>query len=61
MSDLKKIGIVDSSFRLAAVGELVEEGTLDRPMDGNHGEQHPKVADYVSEGIPFTPSHSFPY
>ncbi|RLA52958.1 MAG: restriction endonuclease subunit S [Gammaproteobacteria bacterium] len=53
MSDLKKIGIVDDSFRLATVEELIEEGTLDRPMDGNHGEQHPKVADYASEGIPF--------
>lgn len=53
MSDLRKIGIVDDSFRLATVEELIDEGTLDRPMDGNHGEQHPKVADYVSEGIPF--------
>lgn len=53
MSDLRKIGIVDSSFRLATVEELISEGVLYRPMDGNHGEQHPKVADYVSEGIPF--------
>ncbi|NQV80765.1 MAG: restriction endonuclease subunit S [Alphaproteobacteria bacterium] len=53
MSDLRKIGIVDEAFRLATVEELIAEGTLDRPIDGNHGEQHPKVADYVSEGIPF--------
>ena len=53
MSDLRKIGIVDISFRLATVEELIAEGILERPMDGNHGEQHPKVADYVSEGIPF--------
>lgn len=53
MSDLRKIGIVDETFRLATVEELITEGTLERPMDGNHGEQHPKVADYVPEGIPF--------
>ena len=53
MSDLRKIGIVDDSFRLATVEELIAEGTLERPMDGNHGEQHPKVADYVADGIPF--------
>ncbi|WP_157960371.1 restriction endonuclease subunit S [Marinimicrobium alkaliphilum] len=53
MSDLKKIGIVDDTFRFTTVEQLVAEGVLYRPMDGNHGEQHPKVADYVSEGIPF--------
>lgn len=53
MSDLRKIGIVDDSFRLATVENLIAEGVLYRPMDGNHGEQHPKVSDYVSEGIPF--------
>jgi len=53
MSDLRRIGIVDDSFRLATVEELIIEGVLERPMDGNHGEQHPTVADYVSEGIPF--------
>ena len=53
MSDLKKIGIVDDTFRFTTVEQLVADGVLHRPMDGNHGEQHPKVADYVSEGIPF--------
>ncbi len=53
MNDLRKIGIVDESFCLTTVEELIVEETLDRPMDGNHGEQHPKVADYISDGIPF--------
>lgn len=35
------------------VKELVELGILERPMDGNHGEIHPKSSDFVSEGIPF--------
>ncbi|MEO1818908.1 restriction endonuclease subunit S [Pseudomonas sp.] len=53
MSDLKKIGITDDTFRFTTVEQLVADGVLYRPMDGNHGEQHPKVADYVSDGIPF--------
>jgi len=53
MNELRKIGIVDETFRLAIVDDLIAEQTLERPMDGNHGEQHPKVADYASEGIPF--------
>ncbi len=35
------------------VEELVNEGLLENPMDGNHGEIHPKASDYVDEGIPF--------
>jgi type I restriction enzyme S subunit len=53
MNELKKIGIVNDSFRLATVEYLIKEKTLERPIDGNHGEQHPKVADYVAEGVPF--------
>lgn len=26
---------------------------IEPPMDGNHGEMHPKTSDYVSNGIPF--------
>jgi hypothetical protein len=26
---------------------------LDRPLDGNHGEIHPKGEDFVAEGVPF--------
>lgn len=32
---------------------LVDESIIDIPMDGNHGEKHPTVADYVESGIPF--------
>jgi type I restriction enzyme S subunit len=35
------------------VEELVTAGALERPMDGNHGELHPKSSDFVSDGIPF--------
>lgn len=32
---------------------LVETGVLDKPIDGNHGETHPKKADFVEIGVPF--------
>ena len=35
------------------VAELVEEGALLKPFDGNHGEIHPKRTDYTESGVPF--------
>jgi type I restriction enzyme S subunit len=35
------------------IGELVENGILEKPLDGNHGEIHPKKADFVDVGVPF--------
>ena len=35
------------------VGELVVEGALVKPFDGNHGEIHPRKEDYVESGVPF--------
>lgn len=35
------------------VREIVEDGILERPLDGNHGELHPKSSDFVPTGIPF--------
>ena len=32
---------------------LIDQGIIDEPMDGNHGELHPKASDYVDDGIPF--------
>jgi type I restriction enzyme, S subunit len=36
-----------------SVAELVEDGVLQKPFDGNHGEIHPKKADYTPSGVPF--------
>jgi type I restriction enzyme, S subunit len=36
-----------------SVGDLVAEGTLVKPFDGNHGEIHPRKADYTESGVPF--------
>ena len=35
------------------IGELVDCGVLEKPLDGNHGEIHPKKADFVDAGVPF--------
>ncbi|UWQ01039.1 restriction endonuclease subunit S [Aliiroseovarius crassostreae] len=35
------------------VEELINNGVLAPPMDGNHGSIHPKTVDYVETGIPF--------
>ena len=54
MKDVRRaIGIQDLSFDLLTVKSLVEREVLYRPIDGNHGEIHPKTEDFVSEGVPF--------
>lgn len=35
------------------VRQLVHDGVLKKPQDGNHGEIHPTRADYVDVGVPF--------
>lgn len=35
------------------VQDLIDKKYIDPPMDGNHGELHPKASDYVAIGIPF--------
>lgn len=35
------------------VRDAIKEGYIARPLDGNHGEKHPKGDDYVPEGVPF--------
>ena len=32
---------------------LIVQNIIDSPIDGNHGEKHPKSSDYVESGIPF--------
>src|SRR4051794_10790312 len=44
---------MNDTRRLVTVKELVDQGVLDRPMDGNHGEIHPKGKDFIRLGVPF--------
>lgn len=42
-----------SNWRICTIGDLVKAKVIFPPMDGNHGDIHPKGDDFVSEGIPF--------
>lgn len=42
-----------NNWRTYTVQELIDEGMLEEPLDGNHGGLHPKASDYVSSGVPF--------
>jgi type I restriction enzyme S subunit len=44
---------VPVGWRYASIGELESEGVIAEIQDGNHGERHPKSADYVPSGVPF--------
>lgn len=46
-------GLIPNDWECVPVGQLVAEGVLAKPLDGNHGEIHPKSGDFVSFGIPF--------
>ena len=37
----------------SGVRELVADGILEKPVDGNHGEIHPKKSDFLDRGVPF--------
>lgn len=53
MTDLRKVGIHDPSFEFLTVAQMVTRGLIERPLDGNHGEIHPKGEDFVPTGVPF--------
>lgn len=44
---------MSSDWQVTTVDELVAQGVLASPLDGNHGAIHPKAADFVASGIPF--------
>jgi len=50
---LRQIGIVDDTFQLFTVGDLIKQKIIEKPLDGNHGEIHPKGDDFVDSGVPF--------
>ena len=57
-SPLKKVPQIrfkgfDGGWHAKTIHELINEGAILPPQDGNHGEIHPKAADYVTQGIPF--------
>ena len=42
-----------SEWKKYTVQELIDLGMLDKPLDGNHGNLHPKESDYIDKGVPF--------
>ena len=48
-----EVGLIPNDWDCVRVGRLVAEGVLAKPLDGNHGNIHPKSGDFVSFGIPF--------
>ena len=48
-----EIGPVPESWEVVTVQDLIDRNILDKPIDGNHGEIHPKVSEFVPKGIPF--------
>ncbi|BCV51808.1 restriction endonuclease subunit S [Shewanella algae] len=50
---LQQVGIRDESFELLKVSDLIKRKVIEKPLDGNHGEIHPKGDDFVASGVPF--------
>lgn len=50
---MTEVGEIPEDWEATTVGGLVKEGVIENPLDGNHGELHPKSNDFVSYGIPF--------
>lgn len=48
-----EVGLIPEDWQCTTVGQLVRDGILEKPLDGNHGNIHPKREDFVSSGIPF--------
>jgi len=44
---------IPKNWAFLKVGDLIDMGVIENPMDGNHGNIHPKSSDFVSNGIPF--------
>ena len=47
------VGRIPKGWEVCTIGELLSSNVIGSIQDGNHGEKHPKSADFVPEGIPF--------
>lgn len=48
-----ELGRVPAGWEVTSFVDLRNEGIIDSIQDGNHGEKHPVVADFVDNGVPF--------
>jgi type I restriction enzyme, S subunit len=54
-----EVGVIPDEWDVVSVQKLVDENILKKPLDGNHGNIHPKSSDYVDHGIPFVMANNF--
>lgn len=47
------VGRIPVGWDVFSIGELLSSKVIGEIQDGNHGEKHPKSADFVADGIPF--------
>ena len=43
----------NNSYEKITVKKAIEKKYIEKPLDGNHGNKHPKANDYVKSGVPF--------
>lgn len=48
-----EVGVIPEDWESLKVKDLVEREYIDKPLDGNHGNIHPKKSDFVDYGVPF--------
>ena len=48
----------NKNYEKILIKKAIEKGFIDKPLDGNHGNKHPKTSDYVKQGIPFLLSNN---
>ena len=48
-----EVGFIPEEWIATTVGQMIAEGLILKPLDGNHGNIHPKASDFVDFGIPF--------
>ena len=42
-----EIGLIPEDWEIKTVKQLIDESILEKPIDGNHGNIHPKGSDFV--------------
>jgi type I restriction enzyme, S subunit len=48
-----EVGVIPEDWVATTVGQLIADELIEKPLDGNHGNIHPKSSDFVDSGIPF--------
>jgi len=50
---MKSNNTYPTNWYYGTIQNLVDQNIVDKPLDGNHGNIHPKSSDFVESGIPF--------